>query len=131
MVATGKAALGVVLGFVVDDSGERCASPEVDRLVKASPDESCRVAAIVSSHLIGGIGEAVRESGGLGQQQQARGLYAVAGDADEPRPLALILAILVAVDNPVDAPVLTVFDPQRPALDAQIEIAGRFGARDF
>src|SRR5580704_12789040 len=39
--------------------------------------------------------------------------------------------MLIAVDDAVDAPVLTVFDAQRAAQDAQIQIAGRFGAGDL
>ena len=68
---------------------------------------------------------------GLRQQQQPRCLDRVAGDADDPRLLALLLALRVPIYHAGDAPVGAVLDARRHALDAQIEITGGLGARDL
>ena len=73
----------------------------------------------------------MREAGGFRQQQQSRRLDAVAGDADQPRLLALLVALRVAVDDRVDTAVRAMLDPHGVAAQPQVEVAGRLGARDL
>ena len=87
----------------------------VHRLVEDGIDRAGHVPHVVPADLAGGVGETVRELGRGRVQQQARALDRVAGDADDARLLALLLAVLVGIDHGRDLARRIVLDLQRLA----------------
>src|SRR5580700_211849 len=86
---------------------------------------------VIPSDLVARVCKPVWKAGGLRQQQQPCGFDRIAGHADDAGLLSLLLALRIAVDDPSDESLIAVFDSQRPALCAQIQVARRLGARDL
>ena len=71
-------------------------------LLEDGVDRAGRVAHVVPADLARAVGQPVRELGRGRVQQQARALDRIAGDADDPRLLHLLLAVLVGIEHAGD-----------------------------
>jgi hypothetical protein len=86
---------------------------------------------VVAPDLARGVGEPVRELGRGRVQEQPRGLDRVAGDADDPPFLHLLLAVGIGIEHARDLAGGVVLDLQDHRLRPELELAGRLSLRDL
>ena len=130
VIAAREAAARIVDIFILDDAGQHRPAPETHGLIENAEDKTQHMMAVVAAHLVGAIGEAVLESPGLRQQQQARRLDGVARDAHDARALALLHSRRVPIHNAGGAARIVMFDSGHKALTAQVELAAGLGPRE-
>jgi hypothetical protein len=89
------------------------------------------VAHVVAADLVGAVGEALGILARGRQQQQPRRFERVAGDAHDARLLALLLAVLVEIDDAGHLASGVVLDARDVALGAHLEPARGLAGRDL
>ncbi len=131
VVAAHEAATRIVDILILHHACQHRAAPETHGLIENAKDKTQNVMAIVTTHLVGSIGQPVLEASGLRKQEQARGLDGVARDADNTRPLALLHSRSVSIHNAGGAARIVVLDSGDKAFSAQVEPAAGLCLRNL
>lgn len=124
-VATNETARGVVPGLILDDAGHGRAAPHAHGLVEHRVDRAGHVSHVVAPHLSGRVRQSVREHRTCRIEQKARAFDRVAGDANDPGLLQVLVAVCVCIKHAGHLAGCVVLDLEHMRTLAHLEVSGR------